>query len=647
MMLGASIAGMSLALAGMAGTWASYGGDPGGQKYSDANHVTPQNVAELKQAWVFRTGERGEGFAVKDKLTFQATPVLLDGTLYFSTATGRVFAIDAAKGTLRWRFDAHLDPSAYYSEKSARGVSIWIDTAAAADTPCAKRVIFASLDARLFAIDAITGKTCAGFGEGGEVPLYRGVRLRNRSDYNVTSPPVIIGDTIVVGSSIGDNRATNIELGVVRAYGARNGELRWHWDPIPRTAKFPAQSNDADFAEVEAQAAQWTGAANAWAPLSVDRQRGLVFVPTGSASPDFFGGQRPGDNRWANSVVALNASDGQMVWGQQFVHHDLWDYDTPAQPVAATVQRNGVARAAIIQATKMGQIFVFDRATGEPIFPIQERRVPQGVVEGESASPTQPFSSLPPLVSHAPVKPADAWGFTPWDRGQCEQKIAALRSEGIYTPPSIQGTILRPGYGGGSNWGGIAFDPSRQLVIANVMDLAMVVTLIPRANLRSMADSGAYPQSEFARQEGTPYGMRRELLTSNIGVPCTSPPWGKLVALSMRTGKIHWQRPLGTSRDIAPWPIWGIQGVPNMGGPIATAGGLIFIGATADNFIRAFSTDTGEELWKQRLPAGGQATPMTYVLGGKQYIVIAAGGHGGMGTTLGDYLMAYALPGKR
>jgi len=628
-----------------AGTWSFYGADAGGQRYSDARQITPQNVADLEQAWVFRTGEMGEGFTVRDKLTFQATPVLMDGTLYFNTATGKVFAVNATTGTLRWKFDARIDRTLWYSEKSARGVTTWTDPSAPANTPCARRVIFATLDARLLAIDATNGKSCADFGEKGEVALYKGVRLKSRPNYNVTSPPVIVSDTIVVGSSIGDNRAAALELGVVRAFDVRTGKPRWHWDPIPRTARMPARAADADFDEIDDQEAVWTGGANAWAPISADPERGLVFVPTGSASPDFFGGERPGDNRWANSVVALRASDGSLAWGQQLVHHDLWDYDVASQPVAANVQKNGASIPAIIQATKTGQVFVFDREHGTPLFPIREKPVPRHFVNGEAPSLTQPFSSLPSLASHAPVKPSDAWGLTFWDRRQCEEKIAKLRSEGIFTPPSEQGTILNPGYGGGSNWGGIAFDPARQLVIGNVMDLPMVVTLIPRAKM-PLIDTDEFPKSEFARQEGTAYGMRRELLMSSIGVPCTSPPWGKLVALDLRTGKIRWSVPLGTSRDIAPWPIWWIKGVPNMGGPAITASGLIFIGATTDHSIRAFNTETGEEIWKQRLPAGAQATPMTYTAGDKQYVVIAAGGHGGMGTKRGDYLMAFRLPSR-
>ena len=646
MWIGTAIA--AVALASGAGTWSTYGSDPGGQRYSDAAQITPLNVTSLEQAWVFRTGEMGAGFTVQDELTFQATPVLMGGTLYFNTPTGRVFAVDAAKGTLRWKFDARIDPTRWYSEKAARGVATWVDPAAAPNSLCAKRILFASLDARLFALDAMTGKSCPGFGETGEVPLFKGVRLRSRADYTVTSPPVVVGDVVVVGSSIGDNRAANLELGVVRAFDVRSGQLRWYWDPIPREAHMPTRAADANFDEVDDQVAMWTGGANAWAPISADPGRGLVFVPTGSASPDFFGGERPGNNQWANSVVALRASDGHLEWGQQLVHHDLWDYDVASQPVAATVQRNGVGVPAVIQATKTGQVFVFDRTSGTPLFPIQERPVSSKFVSGETPSLTQPFSSLPPLVSHAPVKPADAWGLTFWDRKQCEEKIASLRSEGIYTPPSEQGTILRPGYGGGTNWGGIAFDPVRQIIIGNVMDLSFVVTLIPRSKFQHAVDQrGDFPESEFAKQENTAYGMRRELLTSSLGIPCTSPPWGKLVALDLRTGKIRWQTPLGTSRDIAPWPLWWIKGVPNMGGPAITQSGLVFIGATADRYIRAFSTETGDELWKERLPAGGQATPMTYVLGGRQYVVIAAGGHGGMGTKRGDYLIAYALPHER
>ena len=627
--------------------WSAYGGDGRGQRHAPLAQITPQNIGNLELAWSFRTGELGQGFQrAKDALTFEATPLLIGDTLYFDTATGKVFALDAATGTARWRFDAQVDKARDYSEMTSRGVSYWSDAHAAPGEVCSQRILFATIDARLFAIDAKTGKRCADFGAEGEVDLSKGVRLigRQLGNYQVTSPPAIAGDIAIVGSSIGDNRGTDLELGVVRAFDVRSGKELWHWDPIPRTARMPKDTANPDFGEVNDQTAHWTGAANAWAPFAVDAARGLVFVPTGSASPDFFGGMRPGDDKWADSLVALRAATGEFVWGRQLVHHDLWDYDAASQPMLIDLDHDGAKVPAVVQLTKTGQVFVFNRETGEPVFPIEERAVPQDAVAGETPSPTQPFSSLPPLVSHAPVKPEDAHGLTFWDRGACRDQIAALHSEGIFTPPSLTGTIERPGYAGGSNWGGGAWDPQRHLLIANVMDLPFVVTLIPRAKLDEEYDSGKYKDWEFARMAGTPYAMRRRLLQSPFGMPCIAPPWGKLVAVDLVSGKIAWSKPLGTSRDKAPWPFWYTRGVPNMGGPLTTAGGLTFVGATTDNYLRAFDTTTGAEVWTIRLPAGGQATPMSYEVGGRQYIVIAAGGHAKLDTTRGDYVMAFALP---
>jgi quinoprotein glucose dehydrogenase len=367
-------------------------------------------------------------------------------------------------------------------------------------------------------------------------------------------------------------------------------------------------------------------------------------VPTGTPSPDFYGGARIGDNAYANSLVALSVDTGEVVWHRQLVHHDLWDYDLPAQPMLVELTKDGRRYEAVVQATKMGMVFVFDRLTGEPIWPIEERPVPQGGVAGEHLSATQPFSSLPPLVSHAPVTEDDAYGMLWFDTRGCRKKIASLRSEGIYTPPTVGGTLMNPGYAGGSNWGGLAWHPESRLVIATVMEFPMWARLTPRAEAEALMKSGDFDRTGYTEMEGTPYVLTRGSLLSALGMPCTKPPWGKLVALDLGTGQIAWQRPVGTIEDLAPAPVPNLElGVPLIGGAIVTGSGLVFMAATFDDYLRAFDLETGEELWQGRLPAGGQATPMTYAIDGRQYIVIAAGGHGGAGTTPGDYVLAFAL----
>ena len=620
--------------------WPAYGNDPGGSRYVALDQIDADNVADLEIAWTYRTGDLGEGYPSRGRMAFEATPILLEGVLYLSTPYGQVHAVDAASGRRLWRFDPEVPKDRDYAENTSRGVGAWRDPEAPADAPCALRIVFGTLDARLVALDAATGTPCEGFGRNGAVDLNEGSRPRDRGNYLVSSPPAVWRKLVITGSAVGDNRAVDLELGIVRAFDARSGALVWSWDPIPRSPEDPV------YAEWSEGAARATGAANAWSVLSLDEARGLVFVPVGSASPDFYGGERPGDNRHANSLVALEAATGKVAWARQFVHHDVWDYDLPAQPVLVDLQRDGTTVPAVVQATKMGMLFVLHRETGEPLFDIEERPVPQGAVPGEVLSATQPFSALPSLVPNGPLTRDDAWGLTFWDRGRCADLIDGYRSEGIYTPPSLEGTVLWPGYAGGSNWGSVSFDPERQLVIANANRLPFVVQLIERERLGEVYESGAFPESEFARQTGTPYGMRRELIASPLGIPCTAPPWSTLAAVNLATGRIEWQVPLGTTRDLAPWPFWYIDGAPGIGGSIVTAGGLVFIGAAADDYLRAFDVTSGEELWRGRLPAGGQATPMSYRQDGRQYVVIAAGGHGGAGTTRGDHLVAFALPAR-
>jgi len=631
-----------LTFAGDNDQWTHYGGSQYGQQYSSLSQITPENVAQLEEAWRFRTGELGQGH--REPFAFQANPILVEGRLYFPTGSAIVFALDPASGQEIWRFDARIDRSLHHAEIANRGVTSWIEETAPKGASCRHRIFVGTLDARLIALDGENGKPCGDFGEDGQIFLDRdvGTKIDEWVIYTITSPPAIVGETLVVGSAIGDNQAVQSELGIVRGIDARSGAELWRWDPIPRSADDPAYSG------WKAEEAAITGSANAWAPLSADTELGLVYVPTGSASPDFYGGEREGDNLYANSLVALHAATGKVAWYQQLVHHDVWDYDLASQPTLVDLQHDGNLIPAVLQGTKTGLIFSFDRRTGEPIFEIEERAVPQGGVDGEHLSPTQPFPvAPPPLVRHDALDEEDAWGMLYFDKRSCRKKIASMRSEGIYTPPGLDGTIVFPGYAGGINWGGLAFDPNQQTAVVFAMNLPMEVALIPRDDLRSVYESGEFDGQEFARQTGTPYGMRRDALLSPLDVPCIAPPWGTLSAVDMTTGTIAWQKPLGTIQDVAPAIVPNFDyGVPGIGGPMLTGSGLIFIGAALDNYLRAFDIVTGQNLWEGRLPAGGQATPMTYFLEetGKQYVLIAAGGHGRIGSTTGDYLIAYALP---
>jgi quinoprotein glucose dehydrogenase len=601
--------------------WPTYGGDPGGRRYSAAAQIDRNNVQKLKVAWTYRTNFSEVPTKLVRKAAFEATPILVGDKLYLSTPYNHVIALEPETGAKVWEYDPGVNLDRNYSEVTSRGVSAWRDERAKGEMPCSLRIFVGTLDARLIALDGETGKPCLDFGTNGIIDLNGTAATQTEwsGGYQVTSPPAIYSDLVIVGSSIADNWRVDTGRGIVRAFDARSGKLRWTWDPIPWAEHTQPR----------------TGAGNAWAVFSVDAEHDLVFVPTGSAAPDYFGGIRKGDDKWANSVVALRASTGELVWGFQVVHHDLWDYDIAAQPTLFT-WKDGTP--AVVINTKMGHVFVLNRLTGAPLLPVEERPVPRSDIAGEETSTTQPFST----VSLVPEKfeATDTWGPTQEDTNWCRNKLAASRHEGIFTPPSLRGTVQAPGNVGGVNWGSAAYEPQSHLMIVNTNRLVAWVKLIPRAEyateVHENQDNRIY--GEFGDQQPAPYGLYRTFLFSPSGTPCNSPPWGTTEAVDLFTGKVAWNVPLGTM-------VPGKEtGSINLGGPIVTASGLVFTSATIDPHLHAFDLVSGKELWRYELPAAANATPMTYTWKGKQYLVICAGGHGKLGSKQGDYVIAFSLP---
>jgi quinoprotein glucose dehydrogenase len=603
--------------------WEHWGGDRGGTRFSPHAAITPNNVGNLVKAWQFRTGDLDTRTpAVMARTKFQATPLFVENSVILCSPFNEVIALDPGTGVQKWRFDPGISTGYPVANRyNCRGVAYWVDDQAAEGAACRSRIVMNTNDARLIALDANTGTPCAEFGTGGEIRIDIGMPLEWPGEFQVTSAPVVSRGVIVVGSAIGDNRRVEAPLGTVRAYDARSGRPRWTWDPLVHDGIV-------------------AGHANAWAPMSVDEERGLVLLPTGSASPDFWGGKRPGNNEHANSVVALRAETGELVWSFQTVRHDLWDYDVPAQPTLARIDTGDGMRDVVIQPTKQGFVFVLDRATGKPVWPVEERSVPQGGADGERLSPTQPFPTHVPVLVPQNISPEDVFGLIPFrDRAACREQLAAARNEGLYTPPSTQGTILFPFTGGGVNWGGAAFDPERQILYANTSRAVHIVKLIPQADAQGFK---APPGHDFGPQRGAPFAMTRAIALSPLGMPCNKPPWGALVAVDLKAGKILWQSSVGTTEDGAPLGVAFGWGTPLPNGVLITAGGLVFTGAM-DAYLRAFDAKSGAELWQGRLPVPGVANPMTYIWNGEQYVVIAAGGHSEAGTSIGDSVVAFRL----
>jgi quinoprotein glucose dehydrogenase len=628
--------------------WSEYGGDLGGQRYSALTQITKENVEHLKPAWEFHTGDVSDGKGDVTTSSYQVTPIVVDGTMYLCTPFNRVIALDPETGKQRWSFDPKLRNRQLHGgyPLTCRGVATWLDTSRAVGAPCHRRIYTGTQDAELIALDAKSGTPCEDFGKHGIVALREGQGDAPIWEYYTTSPPLVVHDLVAIGALVADNQRVNAPPGVVRAFDARTGALRWAWDPVPPGAP-AASATSTDSAKFR------RSTANVWSIMSADPQRDLIFLPTGNAPPDYYGALRQGLDYYSSSVVALRASTGEPLWRFQTVHHDLWDYDVASQPSLFDYSQNGASTPALLQATKIGHIFALNRESGQPLFPVEERPVPRdGVAPGDTVSPTQPFPTWPAQLTPERVTADNAYGFTFWDRGKCRDLIKSLRSDGLFTPPTLQGSIHYPSAAGGVNWGGVAIDPKQHIVVVNQSRVPSVVQLVTRQFYDSIKSTipvvtRSLPGTTalYGPQVGTPYAIKRQLLLSPWGVPCVPPPWGTLTAIDLVTGTKLWDVPLGTTRDQAPWPFWLHTGVPNLGGPIITASGLIFIGAATDQYLRAYDLRTGRELWHDHLPFGAHATPLTYRLSptGKQYVVVAAGGHV-FSKKQGDLIIAYALP---
>jgi len=629
--------------------WSLYAGNAGGQQYSALDQINADNVGRLEIAWQYRSGELERRTELQNATAkVQVNPIVLPaaagGHLMICTPFNRVIALDPTNGMERWTYDP---PGARHPAFSnCRGVTYWEDRSVDASAACRHRILMATNDLRLIAIDARSGSPCEHFGRDGIVAVESDVLQTTpppaRDEVRFSNPPVVVNDVVIVGSSVRDNHRYNAPNGTVRAFDVRTGAPRWTFDPIPREPADPMHREWPD------DSAHQTGGANVQGPISVDEARDLVFLPTSSPSPHFYGGMRPGDNRYADSIVALHGSTGKVAWHFQTVHHDVWAYGNAAQPTLIDLEKDGELFPAVIQATKTGMLYILNRETGEPFFPVEERPVPQNGVPGEHLSPTQPFPIRPPPLVPHDFGPDDFWGVTFFDRAQCRTKYAGARLGPIFTPPSLAGTVMIPSPDGGMNWGGVAVEPNGKILIAKVLRTAHYVRLIPLKALDHPGETdGEIMTDPPVPLTGTPYALEQNAFESLISLPCLAPPWSALVAVDLAAGEILWQSTLGSLDSLMPFPLPLKWGTASFGGPIITAGGLVFIGATQDDRIRAFDIVSGEELWSFKLPTSAFAMPMTYEVEGRQYLVIASGGHPFLYPQPGDTITAFALPAQQ
>ena len=608
--------------------WRSYGRDAGGVRYSPLEQINRQNVARLKRAWTFHTGEVSPDMRNTDKHqipAFESTPIEVDGVLYFSTPGTRVIAVEAETGNKLWEYDMQDGKATGRKFLQHRGVAYW-EGRSSDGRGTDKRILFGTFDGRLIGLDARTGKLCPDFGIGGVINLREGMADRwPNGDYSVTSPPAIYKDLVIIGAQL-QEYPPHGPSGAVRAFDVRTGKLVWKFDTIPG----PGQPGHETWEDDSWKDRSGT---NVWSIMSVDAERGMVFLPIGSPTYDFYGGDRKGQNLFGNSLVALNAGTGKLIWYFQMVHHDLWDYDLPAQPSLVTVRRGGQEIPAVAQVTKMGFVYLLDRLTGKPLFPVEERPVPASLIPGESTSPTQPFPLKPPPLVRISLTPEDLTRVTPESRKLCTEEFGPILPGRIFTPEGPELTLIVPGTLGGATWSGTSFDPSTAYLFVNANEVPAVGAMKPQPAGSPVPFRRSTKSGEYARfWDGSRY-------------PCVQPPWGTLSAVDLNTGEIAWKVALGEFDELTAKGI-PQTGTPNLGGSIATASGLVFIAGSNDSRFRAFDARTGKVLWEARLEASGHATPMTFLSrrSGRQYVVIAAGGGGYFSRTVSDTLAAYALP---
>jgi quinoprotein glucose dehydrogenase len=611
--------------------WHHYGRTTFGQRYSPLTQISTGNVDKLAEVWRYRTGDIRSSADVPET-TDQVTPIKIGDMLYLCTPHSIAIALDAASGQERWRFDPKVGLEKDRQHQTCRGVS-YFAVGGAAGQPCSERIFLPTSDARLIALDAKTGKTCPGFGGNGMVNLYEGMPYKEPGYYYSTSAPLVAGGKVIVGGAVNDNASTEEPSGVIRAYDAVTGALIWNWDsgnPDKTTPIGPGEHYT-------------NNSPNMWSTASADETLGLVYLPLGNQTPDQLGANRSANvEKFATSITALDLATGQLRWVRQTVHHDLWDMDVPAQPSLIDIATEKGAVPAIVGPTKQGDIYVLDRRTGEPILPVKEVPAPRSNVDGEHSAPTQPTSAL--NFVPRPLTGADMWGVSMFDQLLCRISLLRLRYEGRYTPPSLQGSLIYPGNFGVFNWGSVAVDPVRQVMFGMPTYLAFTSRLVPRDQIPPKGEEKA-SEAGLNRNDGAPYGVIMGPFLSPLGIPCQSPPWGYVAGADLKTGTIAWKHRNGTVYDMTPLPLPLKVGVPGIGGPMITAGGVAFLGAAVDNYLRAYDLTSGRQLWQGRLPAGGQSTPMTYATAdGRQFVVMVAGGHGSINTKAGDYVIAYALP---